>query len=89
MRVILKNDLSKSIKYYIDNQYSFVSAKLLSLFDLKEIKCVIAYKGKDLSHLRGSLDCSFINGDTYILNFEAEDYNSDVQIFECLDIVKN
>lgn len=49
MRVILKNDLSKSIKYYMDNQYSFVSAKLLSLFDLKEIKCVIAYKEKDLS----------------------------------------
>lgn len=89
MQVILKNDLSRSIKYYVDNNYSTIGARLISLLDFKETKCVIAYKEKDLGKLRGSLDCSFTNGDTYILNFENENCDSNIQVFECLDIIRN
>lgn len=88
MQVILKNDLSKSIKYYVDNNYSIIGARLVSLLDFKETKCVIAYKDKNFSQLNGRLDCIFTNGDTYILNFEDEYYGSNIQVFECLDIVK-
>lgn len=44
MQIILKNDMTKNMQYYIDNGYSTIGARLVSMLDYKEIRCVIAYK---------------------------------------------
>lgn len=92
MQIILKNDMTKNMQYYIDNGYSTIGARLVSMLDYKEIRCVIAYKENFVS-IRGRHECVFDLGsglgDNYILYFEDGNYDSDIDVFECINIIKD